>query len=52
MGADASATTVDDEPFVGSGGVGSPEFYENLRKAHEAAGDEYNSDLGDPNKAS
>lgn len=52
MGADASATPAEEEPWQGSGGVGSPEFYENLRKAHEAAGGEYTSDLGDPNRSS
>jgi hypothetical protein len=53
MSADAgsSATaTQEEEPFVGSGGVGSAEFYENLRKGHEAADDEYSSDLQDPNR--
>ena len=50
MGADGGGSG-EDEPFVGSGGVGSPEFYENLRRAHESAGDDYASDLSDPNKA-
>ncbi len=49
IGVDAS--TEEEEPFVGSGGVGSAEFYENLRRAHEAEGGEYTSDLGDPNRA-
>ena len=39
----------DEEEFVGSGGVGSAEFIEALRKGHEAAGGEYTSDLSDPN---
>jgi hypothetical protein len=39
----------EEEPFVGSGGVGSAEFMEALRKGHEAAGGEYTSDLSDPN---
>jgi hypothetical protein len=53
MGADAGGNATasqEEEPFVGSGGVGSAEFYENLRKGHEAAGGEYSSDLEDPNK--
>ncbi|HUP27089.1 MAG TPA: hypothetical protein VM409_01545 [Chloroflexia bacterium] len=40
-----------EDEFVGSGGVGSAEFMEALRKGHEAAGGEYTSDLGDPNRS-
>jgi hypothetical protein len=53
MGADAGGNATpaqEEEPFVGSGGVGSADFYESMRKGHEAAGGEYNSDLEDPNK--
>jgi len=48
---DTSKTSgvVEEEEFVGSGGVGSPEFMEALRKGHEAAGGEYTSDLSNPN---
>ena len=42
-------TTTIDEEFAGSGGIGSPEYMEALRKGHEAAGGEYNSNLDDPN---
>jgi hypothetical protein len=52
IGVDAGSTGYEEEePFVGSGGVGSAEYYENLRRAHEAEGGEYTSDLGDPNRA-
>lgn len=37
---------VADEPFVGSGGVGSAEYMDALRRGHEQAGDEYASDFG------
>ena len=48
---DTSATRAEaeEEEFVGSGGVGSAEFMEALRKGHETAGGEYTSDLSDPN---
>lgn len=40
-----TGTPATDEPFVGSGGVGSPEYMDSLRRAHEQAGGEYTSDL-------
>ncbi len=46
----SSGGVQEEEEFVGSGGVGSAEFMEALRKGHEAAGGEYASDLSDPNK--
>ena len=38
-----------EEEFVGTGGVGSAEQMEALRRGHEAAGSEFQSDLSDPN---
>ena len=40
-------TTTPDEEFVGSGGVGSAEYLANLHKAHEEAGDDFNSAYGE-----
>jgi hypothetical protein len=49
-GATGDSAAAEEEEFVGTGGVGSPEQMEALRRGHEAAGDEYQSNLKDPNK--
>src|SRR5947209_6966804 len=43
----SNPTTSTGEEFAGSGGVGSPEYMDNLRKAHEAAGDGFSSAYGE-----
>jgi hypothetical protein len=44
-----SSTAEEEEEFVGTGGVGSAEQMEALRRGHEAAGSEFRSNLDDPN---
>ena len=41
-------TTTLDEEFAGTGGVGSPDYMERLRKAHEERGDNFASSYGPP----
>jgi hypothetical protein len=48
-GATGGSQVPAEEDFVGTGGVGSAEQMEALRKGHEAAGSEYRSNLDDPN---
>jgi hypothetical protein len=47
-GAATPEPTPIDEPFVGSGGVGSADYMDALRRGHEEAGGDYASNLGSP----